>query len=396
MTLSNLSQHLTTAHLYPDHVVIIYRYNIPQCPQQTFARVLGGYGFRPENRFHGMRATLDLWDRSHPFTVVARRAGPTVGFTVHINVLSQLHRSETRDFGEEQSSGRDNWLHPDAFEDSELVWQRLYQQIIEHETHMDQLANEIAAAASPPGIATLQDMRVNRIELCADFGTRNPHAVLRTMLPRFKERFSRVRFQRYGELASARWYGELHHDCNSIRGFLSGGVSFKLYEKTNQRVRLEVEYTREALARRSAPVSLMDGGEIAPLRYFLGEHCLPEMNDILERARANPADHWSVYQVLSRVAPLFSRGDPEELERLLRALALDCRITTQTLPYRKLAQLRRAGVLVSTNHGVYGIAPECENAFRILRSADAIWQRRLVRVAEAVEPEDAELREAAE
>jgi hypothetical protein len=212
-----------------------------------------------------MRANLDLGDSSNRITVVASRAGPTVGFTVFINVLSLLHRSDARDFEEECSSGKDNWLHRNAFEDSTPVWQRLYLQIIEHEAQMERLANEIAAAGTPPDIATIQDMRVNKIELCTDFGTRNPHAVLRSMLPRFKERFNRVRFQRYGQLASARWDGELYHDCNSIRGFLSGGVSFKLYEKTNRRVRLEVEYTRIGLTRCLAPVSLMGGTEIAPL-----------------------------------------------------------------------------------------------------------------------------------
>jgi hypothetical protein len=45
---------------------------------------------------------------------------------------------------------------------------------------------------------------MNRIELCADFGTQNPHAVMRMLAPRFKERFSRVRFERYSELGSAR------------------------------------------------------------------------------------------------------------------------------------------------------------------------------------------------
>ena len=42
-----------------------------------------------------------------------------------------------------------------------------------------------------------------------------------------------------------------------------------------------------------------------------------------------------------------------ELETLIGAVTRDHRLTTQTLPYRKLAQLRRAGVLVSTNRGIY-------------------------------------------
>jgi hypothetical protein len=397
MTLSSLNECLTPDHLYPDRVVIMYRYNIPPCSQQTFAAVLSGYGFRTSRRFHGMHANLDLGEGSNPVMVAVSRAGPTVGFSVPINVLTLLHQSETRDFGDEFcSSGAENWLHPDAFENSDPVWQRLYGQVIEHETQMEQLANEIASAANPAGIATLQHMRVNSIEVCADFAARDPHAVLRTMLPRFKERFSRVRFQRYGELASARWYGELYHDCNSIRGYRSAGISVKLYEKTNRRIRIEVEYERAVLSRLQAPINLVTEDEIGPLRQFLSQRCLPEMNHILERARAIPIDHWSVFRLISCVAPLFSRNEPEELERLLRALTLNCRITSQTLPYRKLAQLRRAGVLVSTGWGLYGIAPECQNALRILRSADVVCQRTLARAAEAAASEDAELPEAAE
>src|SRR5882724_4844918 len=119
MTLSSLNDQLTTSQLYPDHVRVIYRYNLPPCPQQTIASVLGRRGFRTESRFHGWRANLDRGNSCNPITVVARRAGPTVGFTVFINVLSLLHRSETRDFGEECSSDKvDNWLHRDAFEDN--------------------------------------------------------------------------------------------------------------------------------------------------------------------------------------------------------------------------------------------------------------------------------------
>jgi hypothetical protein len=398
MSLSRLDERLTSGNLYPDRVVIVYRYNIPRCSSQTFANVLATQGFRRESRFHGYRRSFEFRESASPTNVAARRAGPTIGFYVPINVLSLLHREETRDFREERSR-TDNWLHPDAVENSEPVWQRLYQQIIEHELHMADLAHEVAAGISPSEIATIQHIRVNRIELCADFGTQNPQAVMRMMAPRFKERFSRVRFQCYGEVRSASWSGELYHECNSIRGFSTAGVSFKLYEKTNRRVRLEVEYTRDGLCRRGAPISIsdeMDGQEIAPLRNFLSQHCLPYMNDVLERAQPMTEDHRSVYQLLSRAVPLFSRCEPEELQGVFRALVLDRRITSQSLPYRKLAQLRDAGVLVATNRGVYGIAPEYEVTFRILRSADTIWQRRMARASEALEPGDLEWSEAAE
>jgi len=53
MSLARLDEHLTSSNLYPDHVVIIYRYNIPPCASQTFANVLGTLGFRRDSRHHG-------------------------------------------------------------------------------------------------------------------------------------------------------------------------------------------------------------------------------------------------------------------------------------------------------------------------------------------------------
>jgi hypothetical protein len=120
------------------------------------------------------------------------------------------------------------------------------------------------------------------------------------------------------------------------------------------------------------------------------------MNDILARAQITINEHFSVYQLLSQVAPLFSRSEPEELERIFRALTLDYRITSQTLPYRKLVQLRDIGVLVSTNRGVYGIAPAYIVAFRVLRFTDTISQRNIARAAVAAEATDLEWPEAAE
>ena len=395
MSLPRLDEHLTRGNLYPDHVVIIYRHNIPPCASQTFATALGILGFHRDPRHHGMRGTFNLGENPVPVMLVARRPGPTIGFTVHINVLSLLHRSETRDFGEERSHA-DNWLHPAAVEDSEPVWQLLYQQIIEHEIYMAELANQVAEGIVPGGTASVQHIRVNRIELCADLGTQNPHAVMRMLAPRFKERFNRVRFERYSELGSARWSGELYHDCNLIRGFLSAAVSFKLYETTNRRVRLEVEYTRDGLTHQYRFRMRWMGRKSLRCGISWPSNCLPPMNDILARAQTTINEHFSVYQLLSQVAPLFSRSEPEELERIFRALTLDYRITSQTLPYRKLAQLRDIGVLVSTNRGVYGIAPAYIVAFRVLRFTDTISQRNIARAAVAAEATDLEWPEAAE
>src|SRR5204863_2911968 len=185
---------------------------------------------------------------------------------------------------------------------------------------------------------SLRDQRVSSIEICADIETDRPDADFRRLLPWFKERFCRVRFQGYN---TAVWYGELWHDCNSVRGYLSTGVSFKLYVKTNRRLRLEVEYTREGLSRvrlptdapqirppgvqlpseanRRAPVTL-DAHELVPLWHFLAAHCLPQMNAILQRARIVPTYHWTPEHLLSVIAPVFSHSSRAELETLIGAV----------------------------------------------------------------------------
>ena len=100
------------------------------------------------------------------------------------------------------------------------------------------------------------------------------------------------------------------------------------------------------------------------------------------------------------IAPVFSRSSRAELETLIGAVTRDHRLTTQTLPYRKLAQLRRAGVLVSTNRGIYAVAPECEIAFGALAHGFLLGHRRIARAEQSIpaegDTEDAGDEEAAE
>lgn len=174
----------------------------------------------------------------------------------------------------------------------------------------------------------------------------DPRAVFRRVLPRFKARFSRVRFQGHQSGTTALWAGELWHDCNLVRGYLSAGISFKMYAKTNRRIRLEVEYQREGLNRvrvgdQRAPVTI-DADELQPLRNFLAAHCLPEMNDLLQQAHIIPSRHRDLETLLPIIAPVICRWSNVELETLAAALIHDGRVTTRTLPSRKLARLLSA------------------------------------------------------
>jgi hypothetical protein len=401
MTLAQLNQDLTADQLYPDLAHMLHWYTIPSLRTQTFADAMRDLGFRHNQRAGGMLGAIDIPQSGDPegnprrIPVVITRIRDSVGLKFPVNVLRILHAEETRDFGEERSTTGTNWLHPDAFDDSGPVWARLYEETVAIALHIDQLADNIAARMRPAGVAVLRDQRVNTIEICADFEAENPRAVFRRFLPRFKERYRRVQFLGYGRGTRARWTGELFHDCNLIRGYLSEGISFKIYVKTNRRIRLEIEYKRDGLSRvrgssteQRAPVAV-DADELQGLWHFLAEHCLPEMNDLLQRARPIPAAYWDLERLLTAVAPIICRWSRAELQSLATALMHDNRITTRTLPSRKLARLRRSGVLTNTRHGVYAVAPECQIAFRSLLSASLLCQRGIARAqSAAAEPAD--------
>src|SRR5436190_10069547 len=128
MALAQLDEDLHIGHLSPDKVGIIYWYRIPGLSAQTFADAMRHRRFRPSRPAGGWLGTLAV---EHPeqgenvsslVTVIARRArdrvGELVGLTISLNALRMLHYQETRDFGEERSSTGDNWVHPDAFDDT--------------------------------------------------------------------------------------------------------------------------------------------------------------------------------------------------------------------------------------------------------------------------------------
>lgn len=132
-----------------------------------------------------------------------------------------------------------------------------------------------------------------------DFRTNSPHATYRVLLPEFTRRYSVVRYLDYDENRTASRYAELNHDTDSMRGFAGRGISYKVYAKTNRRVRLEVEYKRAGLEAIGAPISLIQGDELWTLRNFLSANCLPEMNAISQSNRSCAHNNWSVHHLIA-------------------------------------------------------------------------------------------------
>jgi hypothetical protein len=128
-----------------------------------------------------------------------------------------------------------------------------------------------------------------------DFRTNSPHATYRALLPEFKRRYGVIRYLNYGGNHTASRYAELNHDTESMRGYAGRGISFKIYERTNRRVRLGVEYKWAGLEAIGAPISLFVGDELCTLRNFLSGDCPPEINAISQNNSSCAHNNWSVY-----------------------------------------------------------------------------------------------------
>lgn len=320
-----------------------------------------------------------------PVDVTATRLGShgPVIFTAAFNALSEMHRSRS-DYGSERAyGGVDNWLHPDDVTGDHYP---LLTRVHEHISALEPSLYDIAYDAF--GAVSLDDIQAAKLELCVDLAAADPHFAMRRLAPAFKRQFQRVRFVRYR--SSALGYGELHHDANLIRGYRGVGEQYKLYEKTNQRIRLECELDRQALFRitrsqRSHVTpdcahgerisrSIANEGDFIALVQHLTEAVLPELNALLQADVSGADEHGSVFELIARVASLVRRDGAVVLQSILQTLGREGRLTSRSLSWAALNRLCRANVLERRTRGVYVPTARYRAALRILRFADNRWQ----------------------
>jgi hypothetical protein len=274
----------------------------------------------------------------------------------------------------------------------------LYERATLLEPQLNEIACSMVTQGPFAGYAPFLGRKLIAAELCADFSTPYPHFHLRVLARRLREQFTAVKSTNYGP--TAKGYAELLHDANIIHGYNVAGQIFKIYEKTNNRLRLEFASAGSGLksfsslsaeqrqeiaetdgrACPSDPREFRDEEEFVALFGRLITRALPHFNAVRGNT-PEPDDHGSVFELISQVAGVLSRHTPTELERMSRVLTLEGRLTSRTLTWASLQRLVRAGVLQQSVPGIYAPTPRYRRVLRMLRIVDGRWQGSLRRDA---------------
>lgn len=167
-------------------------------------------------------------------------------------------------------------------------------------------------------------------------------------------------------------------DANMIRGYRKAGEFYKIYEKTNRRVRLECTMAISALSVRRGGRVFRDEDDFRRMLAATSAQVAPEFNHILRDERSEFDDHGSPAELISLLNPILRRHHPAEVQRVYEALMRHGRLTLTELSGASLQRLVQAGVLHHSARGIYIIAPRYARALRAFSAVDRRWQRQVM------------------
>lgn|GEM_PF-4746070 len=375
MALPNAFTAVTSRDIYPDLIQILLR--IP-CPSDVsfaqLAALLFQEGVRPSRYGNRLSGEFDT-EGTCTYTFRINRPYRSAPLNVYVDVNPLLLLRERHvDFGDEHSLGSgDNWVHPNSVSNrSTLIWE-FADYAVRYATTQIQNILERGLRRRMPGIsAVAQNIRVMKIEMVVDFHSSDPSAHFEAV---------RIPFARHlgGNEAlyrRANIIQGMRHDGRMIFGNRTADERYKVYVKTNRRIRFECRLGRRAIA------NLRLGRDFADpdnsfVRFIsdIADHVRLHFNRVLLDAEQNtPTDQLSVVEFLSHFCTGFTNR--EIMTAMLSTLIHTERLRS-TQNRSAIARLMQAGVLVqSLERGYRTYHPIYTRAIHALQGAIANFSLR--------------------
>jgi len=322
----------------------------------------------PPGRNVHVTVTVDL-NPLRFFHAVGRARGQLFGTAVP-------DAEDRRDFGDERATDRSvNWLHPDDVGPDNgwlLDWCDEAMIGIFAGIHVF-LEDMLSRLDGDPGLFPVS-MGIRSIQVTADLSAADPGAVVRNLERPFRQMFRNVETNDYGETAAS--YETRTVGTRMVHGFRAAGERYKIYNKTNQRFRLECVLDRRALGRLDIRGTLIGGPRgqtVTSFRDWFGRCAgvvLPHLNALLAELHGTLTEQRAPMELQYDVAH-YVRRRAVGLE-ILRNLVRDGRVASR-IDYRAVARLREAGVLRSTARGINAVGESYVAALEVLREGEDSW-----------------------
>lgn len=375
MTLPEVHHRIDAVSVYPDRVQLRLQFEINTSPIHTYSYLREQCGLRQLARRACVHGTYDCPRLGAPIRLeVSQGRNGALWLNVSFNPLHIIH-SERADYdGERGVACNRNWLHADSVgEDNSGVWQRTHEMVNAIQGDLEVLVARIAGAAQL-GRYGFVGISVTRIEAVVDVAAADPGALVQHLGAVVRSQYRQHVERAYRQ--SAVGYRRLDGDVLMIEGYAREGMRFKVYPKTDRRVRLECQLSGTALRSLGLPRSLQEYEDEGFVAFFarVAETVLPEFREILAAASDAPVAQASPLELLAELGRAVR--DPAILREVLNALVRNGRIT-RDLGRRGLgAHLKKAEILEQVpgqRQGLYRVASRFRGAMAVLSEVDSAW-----------------------
>lgn len=370
MTLPNTNATLTQFDLYPDRITLCAQYACPENSGRGFWTTVRAL-HTPEIRRHRMfvRVSSDELGDFTDFRVHRGAPGAPIVLTADINPLAELHRRRT-DYGNERAydDRAQNWLHPDDVSASNsLVRSVLAEMLVTVERRGWHLANQIVSGLPrepdvPHWEATeLLNVSIAALELAVDVGCLHPGFTVERLAKNLTGMVPCAEDRVYPNQATI-VRGAIR-DAHMVSGHRRREERYKIYDKTNERIRIEVRLTPKSARGLGVIFSLSDAN-VCPLIDQAAAAVLPYIQRLLSSPAAASDQRHSPLQALATIGQ--STRDRRKVEAVFLALSSIGRMTTTGFDRQLCERLSRSGLVARTERGIYTVTPSYEDAFTFL------------------------------
>lgn len=381
MALPIINASITPSQLYPDRIRVNYQYRIGErLDRRGICNCLRERGFeRISDQLHFRGSyTSEVYGSQISAFISIPAARPYLNVYVDINPLSSLHAQRDEYGGEVSLDNRDNWLHPRYVGgDNRRIWDEANALILINEHVACDLAEEIARDLGRSTFHVFQGISVDRLELTCDFAHRRPVAAVSDLRAAFQSAFASIRAN---DLPDASLVSErLDGNVQILHGDWRAGTCFRLYPKTNRRLRLECEVRNRGFRNLHIPRSLeRHDYDFAQLFSVVSGVVAEPFNSILSACDLPSSSPRSGMDLATGVAS--SVRDQGFAMRVIEALATNGRVTSRMGGVR-IRRLHERGYLHRVRRGLYRISDEWRPALSELQGTASRPLRRIRRRA---------------
>ncbi|MBP7065503.1 hypothetical protein [Ferrovibrio sp.] len=305
MPLRNTLNIISPSELYPDAISVRLQYAVSfRTTRDELSLLLHDYGFRRTRGIRGLAIRLPVLGQE--IHVALSRANPfsPISVSLRLNSLKKLHAESSRPQVEAAYDNSTNWLHHlEPNPGLRLVCQSASEMLQAANLRvldiLRSLSQSLGGDLHPP---QLLRAKIDEAEVAVDFVPPDLEASFDALSTAITRNFDHALSLKYGSTASS--YAGSSSKTTFVHAYRRAGERYKVYLKTNRRIRLESHLTNQALKNaglRRHVLNLDLYETYLPIAQYVADH----FNYILDEATATDLSYASPIEFLSAVGMRF-------------------------------------------------------------------------------------------